>query len=382
MPVYNTEQYLEQCLASVINQTLHEIEIICVDDGSTDRSVEILKEYQEKDPRIQILYQKNSYAGVARNTGKAVAKGEYLVFWDSDDYFFPAALEKMYNQCKKDDADVCLCGGKQYLETEQKEIRYDNYLIKSRIPKEIPFNIRTAPEHILDMENMAPWNKMFRRAHIEKHQIDFKPVRNGNDVFFVTHAICLAEAITIVNEPLVCYRVNRPGALTSTRSADIEGPIATWVEAAESLKSLGAFPEQSFANRALASMLYTLKTIATSWPSFQAAFYRLQSGALEQMGITEREPGYYYSSWQEKCLQYLLHNTAEEFLMQYLLITDNRLTMALGREAAVKTELQTVKAEKKRLQTENNKLKQKISYRIWRMITWLPRKIRAKMIMK
>ena len=87
IPVYNVEQYLRECLNSVIKQTLKEIEIICVDDGSTDNSLDILKEYAEKDHRITIITQKNLHAGVARNAGLSIAKGEYLSFLDSDDFF-------------------------------------------------------------------------------------------------------------------------------------------------------------------------------------------------------------------------------------------------------------------------------------------------------
>ena len=80
LPVYNTEKYLPECLDSIINQSLRDIEIICVDDGSTDSSLQILKEYAEKDKRIVVLEQNNSGAGIARNKGMEVAKGKYLSF--------------------------------------------------------------------------------------------------------------------------------------------------------------------------------------------------------------------------------------------------------------------------------------------------------------
>ena len=86
IPVYNAEKYLRQCLDSVVNQTLRDIEIICVDDGSTDGSIEILREYEQKDSRVKVLCQKNQYAGVARNNGLSHASGEYVFFMDSDDY--------------------------------------------------------------------------------------------------------------------------------------------------------------------------------------------------------------------------------------------------------------------------------------------------------
>ena len=93
MPVYNVEKYLRQSLDSVLAQTLSEIEIICVDDGSTDGSYDILEEYAAKDQRITVLKQQNQYAGVARNHGLEKAGGKYVVFWDSDDFFEKNALQ-------------------------------------------------------------------------------------------------------------------------------------------------------------------------------------------------------------------------------------------------------------------------------------------------
>ena len=100
VPVYNAEKYLPQCVESLLRQTKKEFELIFVDDGSTDRSVEILEQYREKDDRIKILRQKNQYAGVARNNGMSVAKGEYLCFLDSDDHFKPEMLKTAYDNAK------------------------------------------------------------------------------------------------------------------------------------------------------------------------------------------------------------------------------------------------------------------------------------------
>ena len=102
IPVYNAEKYLEQCLESLLNQTLKEIEIICVDDGSEDRSVEIIEKFSEKDCRISLLRQKNSYAGVARNNGLNASTGKYVIFLDADDFFEPDMLLSMYNKIESD----------------------------------------------------------------------------------------------------------------------------------------------------------------------------------------------------------------------------------------------------------------------------------------
>lgn len=110
IPVYNTEEYLRECLDSVVNQTLKEIEIICVDDGSTDNSARILEKYATKDSRFKIIAQKNQGAGFARNEGIKIAKGEYIAFLDSDDYYLDTdVLENLYENAKKN--DVFICGG-------------------------------------------------------------------------------------------------------------------------------------------------------------------------------------------------------------------------------------------------------------------------------
>ena len=106
--IYNGEVYLRQCLDSVCSQTLKDIEIICVDDGSTDSSWDILESYRAKDNRFKLYRQQNLYAGTARNNGKAHAEGKYLVFWDCDDFFDPEALEILFNLSEETDSDICV----------------------------------------------------------------------------------------------------------------------------------------------------------------------------------------------------------------------------------------------------------------------------------
>ena len=102
IPIYNGEEYLEQCIQSVFNQTLKEIELICVDDGSVDNSVQIIQKYAEKDKRISLFQQKNQGPGPARNFALKHAKGKFVAFLDADDYYLDAdALEKMVRTCEE-----------------------------------------------------------------------------------------------------------------------------------------------------------------------------------------------------------------------------------------------------------------------------------------
>src|SRR5574344_1801991 len=109
IPVYNTGEYLVECLDSCIRQTLSNIEIICVDDGSTDDSLKILNEYAKKDNRVRVFAQKNSGQSVARNKGMKLAEGKYIAFLDSDDSLNRCMLENLYNQANADNADITMC---------------------------------------------------------------------------------------------------------------------------------------------------------------------------------------------------------------------------------------------------------------------------------
>ena len=120
VPVYNVENYLRQCLNSITGQTLKNIEIICVDDSSTDGSKRILEEYAKKDERVKIITQPNKGAGAARNNGLSVAKGKYLSFLDSDDFFEPDMLEHAYNKAEEDCADFVVFKSDQYYTDENR----------------------------------------------------------------------------------------------------------------------------------------------------------------------------------------------------------------------------------------------------------------------
>ena len=108
IPVYNTQNYLNECIDSVLNQSFKDFEIICINDGSTDNSLSILSDYEVSDERIKVISQQNRGLGASRNEGLKLAQGEYVLFLDSDDYLTPDALEKLYNQAYANDLDLIL----------------------------------------------------------------------------------------------------------------------------------------------------------------------------------------------------------------------------------------------------------------------------------
>ena len=352
VPVYNKEPFLEQCLDSILSQTLKDIEVICVDDGSTDASWDILQRHAAQDSRLSLYQQENRYAGVARNLGKSVAKGKYLVFWDSDDYFAPQALELMYEQCEQDEADICFCAGRMRYDDLGYDIPTGSYVRVKHLPETIPFSRKTAPESVLSVTVEAPWNKMFRREFVEQTGLDFQPIRNGNDVYFVVNAMCLAERITVVRKALIYYRRSQKTGLMATLATAPLTALQAWVDAAENLRKLDAFPERSFANKATDSVIHLLHNM-TTWDAFKQGMEFLQGGALDKLAIFERDEDFYYHDWYNDFVKHLRSDTPEEFLAYFsnLSYTQHIRVVAMRRH-----EKELARKEAKKLRAANTKL--------------------------
>ena len=216
IPVYNTEKYLRECLDSVLAQTMTDIEVLCVDDGSTDSSPEILNEYAAKDPRVTVINSEiNNGLGGARNLGLPHATGKYLLFLDSDDIFDPQLVEKTYARAEETSADICVFGGERYYEDTGKRIPMPGLCRADLIPETV-FSAKDHPNEIFSISFPAVWNKLFRREFINAEGIVFPKLRTCEDFPFTFTALACAERITLLNEPLVSYR-QRSGSLMQSQ---------------------------------------------------------------------------------------------------------------------------------------------------------------------
>ena len=243
IPVNNMEEYLPQCLDSVTNQTLTEIEIICVDDGSDDNSLEILKSYAEKDERIMILKQENLHSGVARNAGLSVAKGEYLSFLDSDDYFELNMLEEMYKKIKRMNSDIIVCKSKAIdLENGKLNLRKFNRSLRfDLIPKENSFSVKDIPNNIFQFCEGWAWDKLFRTDFILSNNIKFSNILIFNDNLFTYTAICYANSITTIEERFVIKRHGHKKSLSSNRWKDPTCFLVSFEKIVYNLKKKGLY---------------------------------------------------------------------------------------------------------------------------------------------
>lgn len=220
IPVYNVEKYLKKCIESLVNQTFKDFEIICVNDGSTDKSQEILNKYSQKYPFFKILNQDNMGAGIARNNGLKLAEGEYIQFLDGDDYFEPTMLEEMYNKAKEHNTDLIVCSAKKVNEFEE-VIENSNPIwpIKLDItPLNTVFNRHNYPNEILNMFCVVPWNKLCKKDLLIKNGIEFQNLSSSNDIAFGHKVQICAERIVVFDKQLINYRYRHKESISKNRA--------------------------------------------------------------------------------------------------------------------------------------------------------------------
>lgn len=208
MPIYNAVEYLAEAIDNVLRQTMIEIELICVDDGSTDGSFEVIKKKQAEDKRIRIVTENNAGPSVARNKGLVRARGEYVIFLDADDFFEPTLLERLYNLAVRKKLDIAVAKYDHYNNatgkfTPQIASDHSELLDGGRI-----ISKNDHPNSIFQSATGYVWNKMFKRSFLIDKNITFHPqLYVFEDVYFVCAALSLAERVGKDAKVLVHHRI-------------------------------------------------------------------------------------------------------------------------------------------------------------------------------
>lgn len=210
VPVYNVEEYLTECMESILVQTLSDIEIICVDDGSTDHCVEILDEFAQRDSRVMVIHKPNTGYGNSMNVGMRAARGEYIGIVESDDRILPDFYERLYSAAKKDNLDVVksdalFCwerlGYSYHLHYKNLESCYDRVLTSKE---------RRVFYHFL----MNTWTGIYKRSFLEKYDIwhNETPGASYQDNGFWMQTMSFASRMMCLSDAFYCYRQDNPGA--------------------------------------------------------------------------------------------------------------------------------------------------------------------------
>lgn len=205
VPVYNVEKFIDKCLNSLVNQTLKEIEIIVVNDGSPDNSQKIIDKYVKKYPeKVQSFIKENGGQGSARNYGLKKASGEYIGYVDSDDFVEKDMYKKLYNKAKENNYDIVVCGNYNVSED------YQNKNIDAFIN-----NYNTDLENIF-FGKMAVWNKIYKRDILIKNKLEFKEKVWYEDLAFTLKAIMNSNTFAFIDEPLYDYLIREGSTMNNS----------------------------------------------------------------------------------------------------------------------------------------------------------------------
>ena len=197
VPIYNAEKFIKKCVDSLLNQTKKELEFILINDGSTDKTHDILKTY--KDKRIKYFKNKNQGIGKTRNFGIEKATGKYIIFIDSDDYIEPTTCEELYNKAIKEKADVVVC--------DFFKVYDDGSIEDINLPSFKTSKLKDNPNILIDI-NLSPWNKIYSTKLIKDNNIRFAEGIKYEDVPFVSEALDRANRIAKLDKKLNYYVIH------------------------------------------------------------------------------------------------------------------------------------------------------------------------------
>jgi len=237
VPVYNAENYLKRCIEPLVNQTLKEIEIILVDDGSKDSSGKIIDEYQEKYPeKVKAFHKENGGEWSSRTYGLKKAIGEYVGFMDNDDIPEITWAEKLYEAAKKNDADIAFCGyDRRDMDTEKTvATEMTQY---GTMNQEVDFN-----DDFIVYANPSLWNKIYRREIVK--DLEFLPFRGCNDTLFLIHSYMLGvKKLTFIPDVLYHYYLRSSSQIHNMNRQDVENLKKYFLVTKENAKKLGVYEE-------------------------------------------------------------------------------------------------------------------------------------------
>ncbi len=237
IPVYNVAEYLGQCLDTILLQTLQDIEVICVDDGSTDDSLSILNTYAMFDDRLKVIHQDNKGAAAARNQGLKQATGEFMIFLDADDFFEGNMLEEMVAKAEEDGSDI-VCAGHYLFDNNIKQ-KTEEVKIEEKFVKKSPAKPEDFGKDLFTFCDPAAWNKLIRSHIIKENNLSFdESASYVDDVFFACCSLTCSKQISIMKDSYLYYRTHLATQQTSFRKDRFPDTLRTMVHLYDKLKQL------------------------------------------------------------------------------------------------------------------------------------------------
>lgn len=249
VPVYNTEKYLDRCMESLLRQTLPEIEIIVIDDGSKAVCAEKCDQWKKRDSRIHVIHKKNQGLGFARNTGIEAANGKYLVFIDSDDYVESEMCKTLYEEAEREKADIVVAGYKKVYPNGKEEIcnneRIPKVLKGKQVISVLLANMLGAPPNYYsdDYIGMSVWKNLYSREIVKKYKIRFPSEREyiSEDIIFHIYFLQHVKKAVVLPDAFYCYCQNGDSLTTTYKKNRFYMVKKLYLYEEKLLKEIGAY---------------------------------------------------------------------------------------------------------------------------------------------
>ncbi|MGI2328935.1 glycosyltransferase family 2 protein [Planococcus sp. YIM B11945] len=312
VPVYNAEKYISQCVESILSQTYGHIELLLIDDGSTDSSGKVCKEFAARDPRVNVIHQPNAGPSAARNRGIAEASGTFIQFVDSDDSIDPEMTETMVNALAPDE-QLVICGYKNMLEIDGKPVPEKSFSFSKAGSYEKAELLAYFGELYRDYFIHFNWNKLYSASLLKTHHLSFDTeVIRGEDMLFNLSYLELCSRIRIIKEPFYNYLNSNSESITSTFRPNLfENQQMLFEKTREFLREHGVYSGE---NKEYVEEFYTSRIVAC----FNNLFHPYST-------LTHRQVNTHILKimWDERVsekLEYFFKGTIEKKLLGYAIV--------------------------------------------------------------
>lgn len=386
VPIYNDENFIKQCITSIQNQTLKDIQIICVDDGSTDTTPAILEEMEKEDPRLLVLAQENQGAGAARNLGMQHAEGDFISFLDSDDVFDPCMMERMVEKAEKERLDIVVCRADRFQSDSGSREPMDWSIHEDWLPDHSPFNSLDIKGNFFETFVWWPWDKLFRRDFLNRTGLHFQSLRTTNDLFFTAAAMLLARRIAVLDKILVHQRVGIPSSLSSTREESWDNFYKALIKLRTFMKARRIYDrfEQDFINYCLNFSLWHLDTIEGK--SFMQLYTALQKKMIQDFGISCHTVDYFYVPHNFERIGHILNTSPADYLFERIHQLEEKSSQwqnqahSLEKECGqMHEENELLKKHLESIQFDFDAMAHSLSFRLGRILTYPGRMVRDRL---
>lgn len=383
IPCYNAEHFVREAVASAQAQTVQDIEIVCVNDGSTDATLSVLHELASEDARVRVIDQPNGGEGPARDAGLCAATGDWLYFLDADDLMEPGLLEEAIGACESCRADLAVFRT-VLLDAQTGEERVCTWSFDRSWTAEEWFCPRENPARLFNSFQNWVHNKLFRASFVRKRGLHMQHVHRTADLLFTCRALAEANRIALVDKPLHKYRVNNPHSAMQTSDSFPLDFYEGFVELRASLERAGTWDlyHDSFVNWAIEGVFINLRH-TRSLAGFLSIVDAMREEGLAKLDILDFPRSSSDMEFRYDMVRGIMDLSNEEILFNYLAMFRTEANGAATKRSLLRLDLEQCTDELQEEQKKVQDLRDEIgtlvgsfSYKLGRSLTVVPRKAR------